>query len=421
MADNKVNPDPKSWWESTRTWIGEQWKVIGVTGAFGYVIWALAQDDESKQAFLEAVNFAGNLFNKANRIYQKLRRGLMAVVGIVVTILLVMLYQGYHMPQLWTEGPLFYTIQHSRGIVELLIGLSLFGLLLDFSLRILPALFGADFLSGRFSKPMPGEGYLEKTLRLVGKFKGWVALGIVLLTIAPWHNDPRLLVMASASISIWPFFCNAWRPGQNEHFRRSLLWLTGLLKINLIGLAAAFYWIGKVDELFMNPDKSAVSLSILVFWILQVVLAFYMGWRRTEADEVRGQLTPIVVADQVAVDITDLDKAKALLSAAGFQPKGGSRDQHSSGGHLTAGERILAQPRGMHPFVKAMIGLGVFGVVGLAAGIFNKVTLVNKPFVPYEWLFDGNQSMNVLTWGLITVGIVGIIIGALSQSNAKFK
>lgn len=415
MADkpDKEKATLQSRWESFRTWAEEQWKVLAVAGGFGYVVWALAKDEESRKVFLEFIELGENLYQKASQIYRKLRRGLMMVVGIIVIWSLWISYQAYHMTSLFRPGPFWHTVTHSRGTVLGLAELILFGLLIHFSLLVLPALFGVDFVRGR-SEPIPNEGYLEKTLRIVGKFKGWFALAVAIFIATPFWHNPNLLFMALAATPLWPYFCNAWRPGQSEHVRRVLLWLLALYQSNLI-LLAVFPWLDTNLQTINSSQPHWAAWMMVGWYVLNLVLALYMGGRRTKADAVRDQFVPLVVADQVAGELKDVDKAKAVMTAAGIQPNA-STPRSSSGEHMTVGERIMSrQPRAMSPIVAIMITLGAFGLLGWIAGIFNKATLEHKPMIPSEWLFNGNQTLDVVTWAFIGLGVIGVIIAILSQ------
>ncbi len=415
MADIKDTATLKAGWEKFRTWAEEQWKVLGVAGGFGYVVWALAQDEESRKVFLEFIELGENLYNKANEIYQKLRRGLMAVIGIVVGSNLVMLYQGYHMNRSFASGPLLYSIQHSRGIVEVLLGLALSLLLFDFGLRVLPALFGADILKGWFGKPVPNEGLLERTLRLLGKYAGWLWIGVVLLVVGEWHNKPVCLVIATACVPVAIFMCNAWKAGKSEHFRRTVIWFVALLIINCMAFAGITPAL--VAYVKAYPDEShRAGLGLLLFgsWAIQAIMAVVLGNWQTKADKARDQFVTVVAADQVAGDLNDLDKAKAVMSAAGIQPSGGlthpSTTNMTPGGYLYPSQRLAkTQSSPLWGVVGALIVIGVVVLWVQWMIQVNAMATQHVPMIPSNWMYDGQKTWEVFgMFFLVVLGLAGV-------------
>lgn len=197
----------------------------------------------------------------------------------------------------------------------------------------------------------------------------WYSVGVLYITLVPLHNTPGLIPLALPVIPLF-FMIPLAEPWKERGTQYTwILW-------------ACLFWLINLALLAIFPDELYAPVVDGSLWARIIMVAV------------------IALEASLAIKLT-------------------IRGQTTETSEVTSGRS--REPRGRTWIESLMIGLGVFGVVGLGAGWLAKYSLNHTLMIPSNWMFDGNQTMNVILWLCIGAGVIALIIGYLASHNAKFK
>ncbi len=423
---------PKKWWEVMLKRFEKHAEAFAIAGGLGYIIWALAENEECQEVFLKAIRFGQNLLIEMQEIYNGLRRGILAVLAIIAAWALWFIYTSLKMEQLYYHHGINWwdTLTHSRGGL-LVTSLILYLLLVDLELRVLPALLGADALRKKFNQAVKGEGFTAKMLRVVGKLKGWISLGVAGFIIAPFWHKPELAWIATILIIPYIPFLNAWEPGKLEKFRRTMIWFIGLTQINCFMMAVLGYPLLIAAKAYQSPYAPTLLNIIVAFiwlsWLAQSIFAIWSGCRNTAEDKARAIVTPFIAVkqtlDQNNMSVDEAAEVRDKLHIPTPDSRQSARETHHS--QQQVNQTVASQEA---PFVdyspwpgiiKTLLVIAVPVLIWLAffhTGILSWST-EKTAMLPWNWV---NNAPLTGTWIAAILFIVVVALGGIFLMGTIF-
>ncbi len=376
-AETKGSSTHRAWWQEVLLNIPKELYGFLSLGPFVLLIWGIYRDENGRRLTKEMIRSGKILWKWTNEEFNRLI-GVINVALLFIVAISGLLLFGISTP---SQYSFWGSVWPNTVLNRTYLGLPL----------MLLVVFWIVQMIFTFSRPLIAIGLAEKWLtkdrkdevfairfvRMQFKFAGWYAFGFTVLNAVTWYHEPGALAIAVPGLLIYPLFCNAWRRGDSEHVRRTVLIGNAFLEMCCVIFASVpGSWHG-LTSLAIGDKVIGPYVALILFFSLGL-LAVSLGRIKTGEDKARiakaqyDELKDVDLGRVAAIKSLLNDDSKSNRTAA--SPMGYSYSQPD-----TAWGRPVQPLSRTSEIFQAIIGILLLSAVFMGAVYMFNLYMTRKP------------------------------------------